>query len=166
MEQHGHDLAMRSGPRGPLPHTPAGPIWQALGMEASDQPPQIPADAILSQESVLAGVAALERIHGRHLADMSAQEQAEAREHWRQQVEQVLAEVHRVNGGDAGVPGAGRAVVTFADAGDDRIDVSVAFQPDLQDAGGGQVAGTPAQVLALSALESLGVDEEGEAPEQ
>ena len=60
--------------------------------------------------------------------------------------------------------GAGRAVISFTDAGDDRIDVSVAFRPDLEDMGDGQIAGTPAQVLALSALEALGDDEEGEEP--
>ncbi len=127
------------------------------------EPQQLPPDAILSEESIAAGVAALESIHGRHLADMTAEEQAEARDHWRSQVEQVLPAVHDVHAAPA-PPGAGRAVISFTDAGDDRIDVSVAFQPDLEDMGDGQVAGTPAQVLALSALESLGEDEEEEPP--
>jgi hypothetical protein len=119
-----------------------------------------PIDAILSEESVTAGVTALERIHGRHLADMSPEEQAEARAHWRRQVEEILTEVHRFHSGP-GTEGGGRAVLTFADAGNDRIDVSVAFQPQLEELSDGQVAGTPAQVLALSALESLS-DAEGE----
>lgn len=133
---------------------------------ASEQPeqPAIPADAILSEESIAAGVEALERIHGRHLADMTEAEQDEARDHWRQQVEEVLEAVRTVHAGPA-VPGAGRAVISFTDAGEDRIDVSVAFRPDLEDMGDGQVAGTPAQVLALSALEALGDDEEGGPPE-
>src|SRR3954451_4203402 len=128
---------------------------------ASEEPEDgsIPADAILSEESIAAGVEALESIHGRHLADMNADEQAEARDHWRRQVEQVLDAV-RVPLGGRVLPGAGRAVTSFTDAGDDRIDVGVAFQPDLEDMGDGQVAGTPAQVLALSALEALGEDEE------
>src|SRR3954449_3495446 len=135
-------------------------------MEASgDGPPQMPVDAILAEDSVAAGVAALEQIHGRHLADMTAEEQAEARDHWRRQVEQVLAAVRDVHGSPA-PPGAGRGVISFTEAGDDRIDVSVAFQPDLEDMGDGQVAGTPAQVLALSALESLGDDDEGESPDE
>jgi hypothetical protein len=129
-------------------------------MEGEEQP-GVPPDALLSEESITAGVAALESIHGRHLADMTADEQAEARDHWRSQVEQVLAAVRDSLDAPA-EPGAGRAVISFTDAGDDRIDVSVAFQPDLEDMGDGQVAGTPAQVLALSALEALGDDEDEE----
>jgi hypothetical protein len=129
-------------------------------MASEDQSPEsLPPDALLSEESITAGVAALETIHGRHLADMTAEEQADARDHWRSQVEQVLSAVRDVHATPA-APGAGRAVISFTDAGDDRIDVSVAFQPDLEDMGDGQVAGTPAQVLALSALESLGEDED------
>jgi hypothetical protein len=134
-------------------------ICQGYGMEASPNPPQMPVDAILSEDSVAAGVAALEQIHGRHLADMNAEEQAEARDHWRRQVEEVLVAVRSVNGGQT-TPGAGRAVITFADAGEERVDVSVSFQPDLEELGDGQVAGTPAQVLALSALESLSDEEQ------
>jgi hypothetical protein len=123
----------------------------------------LPPDAILADESISAGVAALERIHGRHLGDMTADEQADARDHWRQQVEEILTAVHALHVGEA-PDGAGRAVISFTDAGEDQIDVRVAFQPDLEDMGNGEVAGTPAQVLALSALESLGDDDEaGEA---
>jgi hypothetical protein len=131
-------------------------------MASEPEPNHISPDTILSEDSIAAGVAALERIHGRHLADMTADEQAEARDHWRRQVEEVLTAVRDVHG-DPTTPGAGRAVISFTDAGDDRIDVSVAFQPDLEDMGDGQVAGTPAQVLALSALDALGDGEEDEA---
>ena len=131
---------------------------------ASEPPSQIPPDAILSEDAIAAGVLALERIHGRHLADMTPDEQAEARDHWRRQVEQVLAAVRDALAGPT-EPGAGRAVISFTDAGEDRIDVSVAFQPDLEDVGDGQVAGTPAQVLALSALDALGDDEEDQTAE-
>jgi hypothetical protein len=124
-------------------------------------PPQMPVDAILAEDSVAAGVAALEQIHGRHLADMTVEEQAEARDHWRRQVEQVLAAVRSVHAGP-GAPGVGRAVITFADAGEERVDVSVSFQPDLEELSDGQVAGTPAQVLALTALESLSDEEQAE----
>jgi hypothetical protein len=135
-------------------------------MASEDETPSIPADALLSEEGIMAGVAALESIHGRHLADMTADEQAEARDHWRRQVEQVLESVRQALTAPS-APGVGRAVISFTDAGDDRIDVSVAFQPDLEDMGDGQVAGTPAQVLALSALEALSDedDEEDGAPE-
>ena len=54
---------------------------------------QIPVDLILSEESVRAGMGAMERIHGRHLSAMNAEEQAQARDHWRAQVEDVLAAV-------------------------------------------------------------------------
>jgi hypothetical protein len=134
-------------------------------MASEEETPGLPPDALMSEESIAAGVAALESIHGRHLADMNPDEQAEARDHWRRQVEQVLAAVREALAGPV-QPGAGRAVISFTDAGDDRIDVSVAFQPDLEDMGDGQVAGTPAQVLALSALEALGdEDEEDGTPE-
>jgi hypothetical protein len=121
----------------------------------------MPADAILAEDSVTAGVAAMERIHGRHLADMNPEEQATARDHWRSQVEEILAAVRAVHAGPP-VEGAGRAVITFADAGDERVDVSVSFQPDLEELSEGQVAGTPAQVLALTALESLSDEEQAE----
>ena len=130
----------------------------------ADQPEQLPPDAILSEESITAGVAALERIHGRHLSDMTPEEQSDARDHWRRQVEEILTAVRDMHAA-APPPGAGRAVISFTDAGEDRIDVSVAFQPDLEDMGNGEVAGTPAQVLALSALEALGDDEDGEQPQ-
>jgi hypothetical protein len=128
------------------------------------EPTAIPVEAILSEESIAAGVAALEQIHGRHLADMTPEEQAEARDHWRRQVEEILEAVRTVHS-EPTPPGAGRAVISFTDAGDDRIDVSVAFRPDLEDMGDGQIAGTPAQVLALSALEALG-DEDGEGEDE
>jgi hypothetical protein len=130
-------------------------------MEAGTPPPQMPVDAILAEDSIAAGVAAMERIHGRHLADMTPEEQAEARDHWRRQVEEVLNSVRSVHAGP-GEPGSGRAVITFADAGEERVDVSVTFQPDLEELGDGQVAGTPAQVLALSALEALSDEEQAE----
>src|SRR3954470_19894753 len=121
----------------------------------------MPVTAIIGENRVAAGVAAMEQIHGRHLADMTAEEQATARDHWRSQVEQVLAAVRAVHAGPVSA-GAGRAVITFADAGEERVDVSVSFQPDLEELSDGQVAGTPAQVLALTALESLSDEEDDE----
>jgi hypothetical protein len=128
---------------------------------AGQEPTQMPVDALLAEDSVAAGVAALEQIHGRHLGDMTSEEQAEARDHWRRQVEEILAAVRAVHGG-SDLTGAGRAVVTFVDAGEERVDVSVSFQPDLEELADGQVAGTPAQVLALTALESLSDEEQAE----
>src|SRR3954464_5819933 len=98
---------------------------------------------------------------GPQLCESTAEEQAEARDNRRRQVEEVLAAVRAVHAGP-GAPGVGRAVITVADAGDERVDVSVSFQPDLEELSDGQVAGTPAQVLALTALESLSDEEQAE----
>ena len=121
---------------------------------------QIPTDLILSEESVRAGLGAMERIHGRHLGQMNAQEQDEARNHWRAQVEDILAAVRDAYG-EGTVSDAGRAVITFLDSGEDQVEVGASFIPELRELPGGEVEGTPAQLLALSALESLAeIDEE------
>ena len=121
---------------------------------------QIPTDLILSEESVRAGLGAMERIHGRHLGQMNAQEQDEARNHWRAQVEDILAAVRDAYG-EGTVSDAGRAVITFLDSGEDQVEVGASFIPELHELPGGEVEGTPAQLLALSALESLAeIDEE------
>lgn len=51
--------------------------------------------------------------------------------------------------------GLGRAVITLTDsAGDDEeVDVAVEFSPQLEEVGESEVAGTPAQLLALEVLE-------------
>jgi hypothetical protein len=118
---------------------------------------QIPTDMILSEQSVRAGLGAMERIHGRHLGDMSPHEQEQAREHWREQVEQVLAAVRDVYV-EPPSDDHGYAVITLSDAGGDRIDVGVVFQPDLNELSNGDVEGTPAQVLALTALEAIAAE--------
>ena len=123
---------------------------------------QILTDMILSEQSVRAGLGAMERIHGRHLGDMSPQEQEQARTHWREQVEQGLAAVREVFV-EPPSEDRGYEVITLSDAGEDRIDVGVVFQPDLHELGNGDVEGTPAQVLALAALEAIAA--EGEDPE-
>ena len=115
---------------------------------------QIPVDLILSEESVRAGMGAMERIHGRHLSSMTPDEQEQARDHWRAQVEDVLAAVRDAYGApDA--EGAGRAVISFLDSGGDQVEVGASFLPELRELPGNEVEGTPAQLLALSALESL-----------
>ena len=122
---------------------------------------QIPVDLITAEPSVQAGVSAMESIHGRHLADMTPDEQAQARDHWRAQVEQVLIAVRDVHAteGDADT---GRAILTFVDAAEDQVDVGAAFDPELRELPGGEVEGTPAQLLALTALEALADAEGGE----
>jgi hypothetical protein len=115
---------------------------------------QIPIDLILSEESVRAGLGAMERIHGRHLGQMNPAEQEEARAHWRAQVEDILAAV-RDTYGEGDVGDTGRAVITFLDAGGDQVEVGAAFVPELRELPNGEVEGTAAQLLALTALESL-----------
>jgi hypothetical protein len=45
-------------------------------------------------------------------------------------------------------------VITLSDSGnDDEVDVSVEFTPQLDELGDGEVAGTPAQLLALEILQ-------------
>jgi hypothetical protein len=122
---------------------------------------QIPVDLILSEETVRAGLDAMERIHGRHLAGMAPDEQAQAREHWRHQVEEVLSAIRDHLAGDG--PGAGgRAVISFTDAGDDQVEVAAAFVPELRELPDGDFEATPAQLLAYSALESLAEPDEDE----
>lgn len=127
---------------------------------------QIPVELILSEESVRAGMGAMERIHGRHLASMTPSEQEEARGHWRAQVEEVLADVRdQFAEADSSALGAGRAVISFTDAGGDQVEVGAAFMPELQELPNGEVEGTPAQLLALGALESLAeIDGEDDEP--
>jgi hypothetical protein len=120
---------------------------------------EIPADSLLSEDAVRAGIAALERIHGHHLHEMNAEEQAQARAHWRQQVQEVLVAVHSTLAEGPG-DGRGRAVISFSDGANETIDVSATFQPQLRELGGDQVEGTPAQVLALAALQQLEQEED------
>ncbi len=51
--------------------------------------------------------------------------------------------------------GRGRATITLTDSetGDEEVDVAVEFSPQLEEVGEGEVAGTPAQLLALEVLE-------------
>lgn len=127
---------------------------------------QIPVELIVSEESVRAGLAAMERIHGRHLGNMTPEEQETAREHWRAQVEEILVSVRNGFEDPPAVLGAGRAVISFSDAGGDEVQVGASFMPELRELGDGQVEGTPAQLLALSALESLAeAGEDDDEPE-
>jgi hypothetical protein len=123
---------------------------------------QIPLDLIVSEDSIRAGMTAMERIHGRYLSEMTPGEQEEARAHWRFQVQEVLAAVHDGLSAPGGPIGAGRAIISFSDAGGDEVQVGASFMPELRELPGGEVEGTPAQLLALSALESLAELDEGD----
>ena len=58
--------------------------------------------------------------------------------------------------------GRGRATITLLDSGrDDEVDVSVEFVPQLEELADDEVAGTPAQLLALELLNSTFGEGEG-----
>ena len=46
-------------------------------------------------------------------------------------------------------------MISFSDGDGETIDVSATFQPQLRELGPEEVEGTPAQVLALAALQQL-----------
>ncbi|MEJ7891084.1 MAG: hypothetical protein WKF94_00390 [Solirubrobacteraceae bacterium] len=62
--------------------------------------------------------------------------------------------------------GLGRAIITLTDseAGDEEVDVSVEFSPQLEELGEDEVAGTPAQLLALEVLEDAFGDGKPQSP--
>lgn len=126
-------------------------------------------DALLAEPALDAAVAALAVRNQHHLQAMDPQEQAEAAATWRQLALDVLTAVRAVVvEADDPVPaaqgeGPGRAVIVLQDTGQDEVGIHVAFHPDLDDLGGDQVAGTPAQITAISLLEQLGGEDPGAA---
>lgn len=58
--------------------------------------------------------------------------------------------------------GLGRAVITITDSAtaEEEVDVAVEFSPQLEEVGTDEVAGTPAQLLALEVLENAFGDAE------
>jgi hypothetical protein len=123
-------------------------------------------DVLLQQPAIDAGVAALANRNVHHLEQMGEQEREEAVEHWRQLAVAVLGAARAAVAGVPGQPaeppaeGVGRAVIVFEDAGSQDIAVNVSFTPDLEQMDNGQVAGTPAQLTAISLLETLGAEEQ------
>ncbi|MCW2999188.1 MAG: hypothetical protein JWN65_2737 [Solirubrobacterales bacterium] len=122
------------------------------------------ADDLLTDRTLSAAVAALANRNAHHLQDMTPAEQAEAAGHWRGLAMDVLVAVRAtvtnpdVDGSAPAEGGPGRAVIVLEDAGEEEINVHVAFHPELQDMGNDQVAGTPAQITAVSMLDTLGED--------
>jgi hypothetical protein len=132
-------------------------------MAANDEgPATIDADALLGTRSVEAGVAALAGRNQHHLAGMAPEEQVEAANHWRELAVEVLSAAREALSGGTGVPeGAGRAVIVLEDSGGEEVNVHVTFAPQLEEMSDGSIAGTPAQLAAMSLLESIA----GEAEE-
>jgi hypothetical protein len=132
-------------------------------MAANDEgPATIQADALLGTRAVEAGVTALAGRNQHHLADMAPDEQVEAANHWRELAVEVLSAAREALSGGTGVPeGAGRAVIVLEDSGGEEVNVHVTFAPQLEELSDGSIAGTPAQLAAMSLLESIA----GEAEE-
>jgi hypothetical protein len=125
-------------------------------MAAEDGPATIETDALLGTRAVEAGVAALAGRNQHHLAEMAADEQVEAANTWRELAVEVLSAAREALSGGTGVPeGAGRAVIVLEDSGGEEVNVHVTFAPQLEEMSDGSIAGTPAQLAAMSLLESI-----------
>jgi len=109
-----------------------------------------------------AGVGALAQRNQRHFESMDEGERAQALETWRELAGDVLAAAHQALFG--GVPQPNRAILVFEDGGTEEIAVHASFTPQLEDMGDGQVAGTPAQITALTLLEGLQTEGEEQQP--
>ncbi len=114
---------------------------------------------LLSEASVGAAVTALAERNRHHVESMSAAERDDAVLHWRELAVTVLTAASataatQATAGDE--PGPGRAVIVLEDIDDEGVAVQAAFHPELEDLGGGEIAGTPAQIAALELLEALG----------
>jgi hypothetical protein len=70
-------------------------------------------------------------------------------------VAQAMLDAAGAIGSEHLAAGLGRATITLMDSegGDEEVEVSVEFSPQLEELGGNEVAGTPAQLLALEVLE-------------
>ena len=124
-------------------------------------------DLLLTDLALDAAVGALARRNHQYFDAMSDLERSQAVDTWRELATDVLAAVRAtVASESADAPPAtavgGRAVIVFEDAGEEDVAVHVAFHPDLEEIGPEEVAGTPAQLVALSLLEQLNDDQPAE----
>lgn len=120
--------------------------------------PEDPAP-LLSEASVGAAVTALAERNRHHIESMTAGERDDAILHWRELAVTVLTAASATAGAPAALgdePGPGRAVIVLEDLDQEGVSVQASFHPELQDLGGGEVAGTPAQIAALELLDVLG----------
>jgi anti-sigma-K factor RskA len=119
----------------------------------------------VSEASVRAAVSALAERNRHHLESMTESERDDAVRHWRELALAVLTAASAATETAAAADdeiGPGRAVIVLEDVDADGVAVHASFHPELQDMGGGEVAGTPAQIAAIELLEALGADGEGE----
>jgi hypothetical protein len=133
-----------------------------LSMSANDGPVSIDADALLGTRAVEAGVNALAGRNQHHLAAMAPEEQVEAANHWRELAVEVLSAARIALSEAQSLEGAGRAVIVLEDSGGEEVNVHVTFSPQLEEMSDGSIAGTPAQLAAMSILESITGDADGD----
>jgi hypothetical protein len=129
------------------------------------EPPQLPpvdSTALLGPTVIEAAVGALAQRNQRHFESMDDAERAQAMDTWRGLAGDVLAAAHQALFG--GAPQPNRAILVFEDGGSEEIAVHASFTPQLEDIGDGQVAGTPAQITALTLLEGLQTEGEEQQP--
>jgi len=151
------------GAAGPAPGPPLACATMAAMAAEHEGPATVEADALLGSRAVEAGVNALAARNQHHLAGMGEQEQAEAANHWRELTVEVLSAARTAltpGDGEAELEGAGRAVIVLEDAGGDEVSVHVTFAPQLEELSDGSIAGTPAQLAAMSLLEAMTAEED------
>jgi hypothetical protein len=133
----------------------------ALAGDAPQLPP-VDSTALLGPTVIEAAVGALTARNQHHFQSMDESERAQALETWRGLAGDVLAAAHQALFG--GAPQPNRAILVFEDGGSEEIAVHASFTPQLEDMGDGQVAGTPAQITALTLLEGLQAEGEEQQP--
>ncbi|MEI2702678.1 MAG: hypothetical protein V9E83_09790 [Baekduia sp.] len=134
-------------------------------MADAEGPTMIDADALLGTNAVEAGVGALVQRNRHHLESMEPEEQQNALGHWRELAVEVLASARSALVPEGGADDVGRAVIVFEDQSEDEVSVHVTFTPQLQELEDGAIAGTPAQITAMSLLDSMANAADEEAPE-
>jgi hypothetical protein len=78
------------------------------------------------------------------------------------QVAEQMLQAAQLAGTEHLSEGRGRATITMTDSGrDDEVDVAVEFVPQLEEVAAEEVAGTPAQLMALELLNSAFGDADG-----
>jgi hypothetical protein len=120
-------------------------------------------DALLADAPLQAAVAALTDRNQHHFEQMSEEERRDAVGHWHDLAVTVLTAAGAALGTPepdrGGVPGPGRAVLVFEDAGEDEIAVHATLYPQPEPQGDEMIV-TPAQAAALELLQ--GMAEEGD----
>ena len=137
-------------------------------MADADEDRSIEPDALLGTHAVEAGVGALVARNRHHLDEMQPDEQENALGHWREITVEVLSAARNAltNADADGDDEVGRALIVFEDQGEDEVAVHVTFTPQLQELEDGSIAGTPAQITAMSLLDTMAQAADEDEPEQ